>query len=87
MGACSGNGDDHCCYFGEVCEHLEENTVEGRRWTCKLKRIYGTWEAVYMSSEWPGVAEKAKAVGLREDFKCGDWPYPSEECGACGING
>ena len=84
---CLGNKDDHCCYFGEVCKHLEENTVAGRRWACGLRRKHGEWDDVYQSKEWPDVLKNAIAVGLPDYYKCGDWPYPNEKCGVCGING
>ena len=84
---CTGNAADHCCYFGTVCEHLEENTVPGRRWACGLKRVYLTWEGVYASPEWPAVLAKAEAVGLGSDYKCGEWPRLGETCGTCGVAG
>jgi len=88
MPVCHGNADDHCCYFGEVCKHLEENTVEGRRWACGLYVKYGSWDKVYESEEWPDVYSKSQAVGLREGFRCGDWPYKGQKCYSCGaVNG
>jgi len=87
MSTCTGNEDDHCCYFGEPCQYLEEYTVIGRHWCCQLKRIYGTWDAVYTSEEWSGVLANAMAHGLPAYYKCGDWPYEGEVCGTCGLVG
>jgi hypothetical protein len=81
-----GYGEGHCCWFGTVCEHLEETTNE-RRWSCKLKEKYGTWDEVYGSPEWPGVLANAMAVGLPVTYKCGDWPTKGERCGECGVIG
>ena len=83
---CTGNLDDHCCYFGEVCKHLEENTVPGRRWACGLHRKYGSWEAMYAAPEWSEVIAKAISVGLPETYKCSEWPVEGEKCGVC-MNG
>jgi len=87
MATCAGNADDHCCYFGEVCQHLEENTVEGRRWACGLHRQYGSWVAVYLSPEWPAVLENAINHGLPVTYRCGDWPPAGETCATCGVEG
>ena len=83
---CAGLADDHCCYFGEPCEHIEENTVPGRRWACGLYRVHGSWEAVYQAPEYQSVREKLTQFGIVVD--CGDWPPPGERCNTCGgING
>jgi len=81
---CSGNAEGHCCWFGEVCKHLEENTVPGRRWACGLFRKYGSWGAVYETAEWQEVYKTAISCGLREGYRCGEWPYPGEKCHECG---
>jgi len=66
--SCSGNGEKHCCWIGGVlCPHLEEDTVEGRRWTCSLYRALGSWEAVYASDEYQTTDAAAWFAG-------GDWP-------------
>ena len=46
--ACLGrNNKDHCCYVnGKPCQFLEENTEQGFRWTCGLRRKLGSWDAV-----------------------------------------
>ena len=82
-----GNADDHCCWFGQVCPHLEENTVSGRRWACGLHRKYGSWEAMYESEEWPLVLELAMSFGADDWYRCGNWPYEGEVCAACGDVG
>ena len=87
MASCTGNTDDHCCYFGSACQHVEENTVEGRRWACGLHRVYGSWEAVYASDEWDGVLTTAVSVGLPSTYKCGEWPTVGTTCATCGIIG
>ena len=87
MPACSGNEADHCCYFGQVCEHLEEYTVAGRHWACGLLRRYGSWDDVYQSPEWPAVLSNAIAHGLPETYRCGDWPPPGQTCVICGVSG
>lgn len=85
---CTGLNDDHCCYLkGVVCRHLEENTVPGRRWACGLKRVHGTWDAVYASPEWPAVLQDAIDSGLGENYKCGEWPRLGEKCWTCGLVG
>lgn len=75
---CHGNGE-HCCYVaGEVCRYLEENTVEGRRWACGLRRKYGSWEGVHSD---PGYLAHVKpaweANGVRD---CGDFGPLEKQC-------
>lgn len=80
---CLGSADDHCCYVnGKLCEHLEENTVEGRRWACGLYRVHQSWEAVYLAPEYPAVRAALRGVGIKVD--CGDWPPHGERCATCG---
>ena len=42
------NLDDHCCHLGDfgVCRYLEENSEQGYRWSCGLRRELGDWDAV-----------------------------------------
>lgn len=87
MTYCTGTAEDHCCYFGSVCVHLEENTVPGRRWACGLMRKYQSWDAVYASPEWPEVLAQAVAHNLGEDYRCGDWPPVGQVCSVCGVKG
>ena len=83
---CHGNGPDHCCTFqGVTCTHLEENTVEGRRWACGLRRELGSWEAVYADARYEDVRTKLRDIGITVD--CGDWPTPGETCATCGVTG
>lgn len=72
---CHGNGADHCCYLGKYgpCEHIEENTVPGRRWSCGLFRVLGSWEAVHADARYlKDVKPKLEDIGLGVD--CGEWP-------------
>lgn len=88
MPACDGNEADHCCYFGEVCQFLEENTVPGRRWACGLRRVYGSWEAAEASQEFQEIVlPKAISVGLGESYLCSAWPPAGETCATCGAKG
>ena len=78
---CTGRGDNgkHCCWVaGKVCEHLETN-VEGRNFSCSLRRELGSWEAVHEDPRYQPIAEVMK-LG---DGLCGDWqPRPGECCRA-----
>jgi hypothetical protein len=87
MATCEGNADDHCCYLGQrgVCEHLEEGTVEGRRWACGLRREYGSWDAAHASPDYVEIRSYFRSVGTTVD--CGDWPAPGNKCGTCGVIG
>ena len=85
---CSGNSSDHCCYLnGPPCHFLEENTVEGRRWACGLRRELGSWDAVYADQRYiieiQPVWEQTGLAG----YKCGEWPAPGFKCGQCGLEG
>lgn len=77
---CHGNGPDHCCHLGRfgVCAHLEENTVEGRRWACGFRRRLGSWEAVHADPQYLSeVAPLLKETGI--PVLCGDWPQGCHE--------
>jgi len=55
---CPGNGEKHCCWVGgAVCPHLEENTVEGRRWACGLLMKYGSWAEMNNSPEYKPIGD------------------------------
>ena len=86
MAVCAGNSYDHCCWIsGVACEHLEENTVEGRRWACGLLRQLGSWESVHSSDEYAEVRVMIRSIGIEVD--CGDWPPSGVTCGTCGVSG
>ena len=72
---CLGMNAAHCCWIGgKECPHLEEGTVEGRRWACGLFRVHETWEAVYKTAEYKATdAATMFAVGY-PGYGCGDWP-------------
>jgi len=76
--ACHGNGDLHCCWIaGVVCPHLEEGTVEGRRWVCGLLRVHETWEAVYETAEYQATDAAAMFAAATDGwfgYGCGDFP-------------
>lgn len=83
---CLGNREDHCCWIaGVACPHLEENTVEGRRWACGIYRKLQDWDAVIISKEYlADVAPTFEPLGMN----CRDWPdgadgnsYTCDECG------
>jgi len=72
---CNGNNDYHCCWIaGQVCPHLEEGTVAGRRWACGLYREHGSWEKVYASAEYRATAAAASFKVHHPGYGCGDWP-------------
>jgi hypothetical protein len=78
---------DHCCYLGShgVCQFLEEN-VEGRRWSCSLRRKLGSWQAVHSDPLYVE-AIKPKLVDIGVTVDCGDWPPPGVSCATCGVMG
>lgn len=87
MGLCTGNSEDHCCYAlgGVACRFLEENTVEGRRWACGLRRELGDWSKVHSDPRYLAhVKPYWNKVGMVD---CGDWPRPGEACATCGVTG
>lgn len=76
----------HCCWIdGKVCQFLEENTISGRRWACKLKRIHGTWEEVYKTEDYQTHIQPM--WDRRGGGSCGSYPGPGETCGECGRVG
>ena len=83
---CAGNSDDHCCYLaGQPCSFLEEGTVDGRRWACRLRRELGDWDAVLASDQYKEhVAPTFDPLGIN----CRDWPDGEGKnnagCTACG---
>lgn len=81
---CNGNSNDHCCYLkGKACSYVEENTVEGRRWACGLRRELGDWDLVLKD---PRYIDNVKPK-LQEGVTCKDWPdSPSTKCFECGFN-
>jgi len=62
--------------------HLEENTVEGRRWACGLLRQFGDWDAVLASDAYQrDVAPSLDPLG----YTCRDWPQAyGKVCNTCG---
>ena len=79
---CLGNSEDHCCYLkGVACKHLEENTVEDRRWVCGLRRKLGNWDDVIASTEYQtDVAPILEPLGIN----CRDYPDVGQWCATCG---
>ena len=72
---CTGLGDRHCCWIAGVeCPHLEENTVEGRRWVCGLLRRLGSWDDAYLSPEYLDTMAAASFAVHHPGYGCGDWP-------------
>ena len=86
MAFCSGNSEGHCCHVGgAVCRFLEENTVNGRRWVCGLRRDLGSWSEVHHAPDYlTHVKPKLNAASLPD---CGDWPRAGEKCHECGVTG
>lgn len=87
MALCNGNDEDHCCWIdGNVCPHLEENTVEGRRWACGLRRELGSWEAVHVDVRY---LTDVQPCWDRVDPEgaCGEFPAPGKRCATCGVSG
>ena len=79
---------DHCCHLGArgVCPHLEEHTVQGRRWACGLLVREGSWERVYQTPEYVRDV-RPFFDGWKPDLHCGTWPTPGETCATCGQVG
>jgi len=77
---CKGrNLDEHCCWVaGKVCEFLEENTEEGFRWSCGLRRELGSWDTVLTDPRY----QPLKIHFERNGYNCKTWS--SERCGLCG---
>jgi len=75
------NLDDHCCWLkGKVCEFLEENSQEGFRWTCGLRRELGDWDKVLEDERYKeNVAPILEPIGIN----CRDWP--TKHCKQCGA--
>ena len=88
MPVCHGNADDHCCHDGGgVCVYLEENTVEGRRWACGLRRELGSWDKVHESDRYKK-SKVGKWFALNHPgFGCGDYPLANTKCETCGVSG
>lgn len=62
---CTGAGvhGDHCCYIeGVACEFLEEN-IGGRRYSCRLRRVMGSWQAVTLSFAYRRVGRFWQSIG------------------------
>ena len=80
-GVCDGNSEGHCCWLrGKVCDFLEEGTVDGRRWACRLRREKGDWDAVLASDDYKIHVEPILGpLGL----SCKTWP--TDRCNACGY--
>jgi hypothetical protein len=81
---CLGNTEDHCCYLAGVpCKYLEENTVEGRRWACGLRREYGNWDDAIASDRYQKDIEPHFGP---KGVNCKDWPEANKAyCGECGV--
>lgn len=90
----ANKGDEHCCWIdGIVCPYLEENTVEGRRWSCGLyvreeletDTRREVWDKVTATSEWQTNLKTCyDRLGVAS---CGDWPKIGKKCLACGAVG
>lgn len=79
MPVCEGNRAEHCCTFGGVtCPHLEQGTVEGRRWVCGLLRVHGSWDAVHRCPEYVADVQPFWDSYPMPGLSCGDWPQATE---------
>lgn len=82
--SCDGNQADHCCYLnGEPCQYVEENTVDGRRWACGLRRELGDWDSVLASDRYQsGPGAYFSAIGMN----CKTYPSAAKKqfCSTCG---
>ena len=62
----------HCCWVaGKVCPFLEENTEKGFRWSCKLRRELGNWDAVLNDDRYKNGPGR---VFDRAGINCRDFP-------------
>jgi hypothetical protein len=85
---CHGNGEEHCCWLGDggLCPYLEENTVEGRRWACGLRRELRSWKKVhadprYLADVQPFFDDLIERLPDYEfGLSCGDWEHESQCC-------
>lgn len=79
MSKCHGNGKDHCCHLGKygTCEFLEQDVVSGRKWSCRLRRLLGSWNRVHSNSVYlEQVKPKLEDIGIT--VNCGDWPQETK---------
>lgn len=85
---CGGTATEHCCWLGPagVCPHLEEHTVEGRRWVCGLLRELGSWGAVYADPRYVADVQPFWDTYVVPGLSCGDWPQKLPAEIAAGVN-
>jgi hypothetical protein len=78
--------DEHCCYVANagVCRYLEENTMPDRRYSCSLRRILGSWDAVHDDA---GYKKYVQPMWDMRGGSCGEYPAVGELCVACGKTG
>jgi len=58
-----------------VCPFLEENTEEGKRWSCQLRRENGSWAAAIRDRRYKPIGKHFKQFGYDcESYQC-------KECG------
>lgn len=72
---CHGNCDDNCCCFlNVICPFLEENTIEGRRWTCGLMHELGDWDLVLADERYTTIVQDLyDTVPELKGMNCRDW--------------
>lgn len=79
-----GTAAEHCCWFqGEACQYIEQSDRPDFVWDCRLRKDYGSWEAVHLSPEYL-TNVKPKMIELGYAIDCGDWPPPGVVCNDCG---
>ena len=78
---CTGNGVQHCCWVdGEVCPHLVENKVPGRRWACGLLDKFGSWAGVNESDEYEPIGAHWLTIGAPFNYCESFKPTPAQCC-------
>lgn len=78
MNCLGRNNPDHCCYVnGKPCPFLEENSEEGSRWSCGLRRELGSWDAVIRDSRYAPIGKFFSQFSYKN---CKN--YQCKECGS-----
>lgn len=63
---------------GRRCRYLEQNTIPGRRWVCRLRRKLGSWTAVHHDLGYQWHVQKVwNQVGIES---CGAWGPGTGQC-------
>lgn len=74
---CTGRGDlrgEHCCWIdGAVCPFYDTSEGTPKDKACSLRRILGSWEAVYADARYQAVVQPT-FDRILPGYGCGDYP-------------